>query len=60
MKITAHVKTVEEIEATRSAIEGIMQPGDDAEIIVAGMSPAPAERQEARPAAGLPGGMGGG
>ena len=59
MKITAHVQSIDDVAETRTAAEAAMQPGDELEIIVAGLSPAPAERQEARPAAGIPGGMGG-
>ena len=54
MKITVHVKTVEEIDAARAAVEAQMQDGDDGEIIVAQPVNAPVERQERRPAGGVP------
>lgn len=54
MKITVHVKTVDEIEEARTAVEAQMQDGDDGEIIVAQPVNAPVERQERRPAGGVP------
>lgn len=54
MKITVHVRTVEEIEEARAAVEAQMQDGDDGEIIVAQPVNAPVERQERRPAGGTP------
>lgn len=57
MKITVHVKAVEEIEAARAAVEAQMQDGDDGEIIVAQPVNAAVERQERRPAGGVPAGM---
>lgn len=54
MKITVHVKTVDEIEGARTAVEAQMQDGDDGEIIVAQPVNTPVERQERRPAGGVP------
>ena len=53
MKITVHVKSVDEIEEARAAVEAQMQDGDDGEIIVAQPVNAPVERQERRPAGGV-------
>jgi len=54
MKITVHVKSVDEIEGARTSVEAQMRDGDDGEIIVAQPVNAQVERQERRPAGGVP------
>lgn len=53
MRITVYVSTVEEVPAARAAAEEAMIEGDELEIIVAMPVARPAERQDARPAAGI-------
>lgn len=54
MKITVHVPSTDEIADARARIEEAMQDGDEGEIIVAQPVNAPVERQERRPAGGVP------
>ena len=54
MKITVHVPTTDAIATAREEIEAAMREGDEGEIIVAQPVNAPVERQERRPAGGVP------
>lgn len=54
MKITVHVASTDAIAQAREEIEAAMQDGDEGEIIVAQPVNAPVERQERRPAGGVP------
>lgn len=54
MKITVHVPSTDAIAQARDDIEAAMRDGDEGEIIVAQPINSPVERQERRPAGGVP------
>lgn len=53
MKLTVHVRDIEDLAEAMTKARGAAGPADEIEIIVAQPVATPAERQEARPAGGV-------